>query len=62
MSKESLIESFRMEMKDADQQTYTASVDSFTNLWDYQYGYLENLPADIEDHITNRAWEFGMLE
>lgn len=60
--KESLIRSFQQEMKRANQQTFPAYVDSFTNLWQYEFGTLDGLPKDIEQFVASRALELELME
>jgi len=60
--KESLIRSFQQEVKRANQQTFLMYVDSFTNLWQYEFGTLDGLPKDIEQLIANRALELELME
>lgn len=60
--KESLIRSFRQEIKRANQRTFPLYVDSFTNLWQYEFGALDGLPKEIEQLIANRALELELME
>jgi len=60
--KESLIESFRHDVKNSNAESFPMFVDSFTNLWDYEFGSLEDLPQDVNDLIADRAIEFGLME
>ncbi|GGJ76065.1 hypothetical protein GGR02_002940 [Anoxybacillus voinovskiensis] len=60
--KESLIRSFQQEVKRANQQTFPMYVDSFTNLWQYEFGTLDELPKDIEQLVANRALELELME
>ncbi|ANB62213.1 hypothetical protein [Anoxybacteroides amylolyticum] len=60
--KESLIRSFQQEVKRANQQTFPMYVDSFTNLWQYEFGTLDGLPKEIEHLIANRALELELME
>lgn len=60
--KESLIRSFQQEVKRANQQTFLMYVDSFTNLWQYEFGTLDGLPKDIEQLVANRALELELME
>ncbi|RSK29417.1 hypothetical protein EJF36_16050 [Bacillus sp. HMF5848] len=62
MDKQSLINNFMKEIKDADQMRFPIAVDSFTNLWTYEFGSLDDLPNEIDDLIAGRALELGMLE
>lgn len=60
--KDSLIESFRHEVKSSSADTFPMFVDSFTNLWDYEFGSLDDLPQDVDDLVADRAIEYGLME
>ena len=62
MNRDSLIDSFKSEVKKSDQMTFPICVDSFTNLWQYEFGSLDDLPSDIDDIIAHRAVELGLME
>jgi hypothetical protein len=62
IKKESLIEAFKEEIKHANQMTFPIAVDSFTNLWQYEFGSFEDLPNDIDHLIAHRAIELGLME
>ncbi|WP_027410476.1 hypothetical protein [Anoxybacteroides tepidamans] len=60
--KESLIRAFKQEVKRTNQFTFPICVDSFTNLWQYEFGTLDGLPKEIEQLIAYRAIELGLME
>ncbi|MDQ0231116.1 hypothetical protein [Metabacillus malikii] len=60
--KESLLNSFRQEVKDCSEETFPKYVDSFTNIWDYEFGSLDDLPYDVDNLVADRAIEYGLLE
>lgn len=60
--KDSLLHSFREDVKSCCEDTFPVYVDSFTNLWDYEFGSLDDVPSDVNDLIANRAIEFGLME
>ncbi|MCM3164606.1 MULTISPECIES: hypothetical protein [Metabacillus] len=60
--KESLIESFRQDVKNSNADSFPMFVDSFTNLWDYEFGSLDDLPQDVDDLVADRAIEYGLME
>ncbi|MBU7593961.1 hypothetical protein [Metabacillus halosaccharovorans] len=60
--KESLIESFRHEVKHSNADSFPMFVDSFTNLWDYEFGSLDDLPHDVDELVADRAIEYGLME
>ncbi|MDQ0245992.1 hypothetical protein J2S09_003570 [Bacillus fengqiuensis] len=62
MNRDSLINSFKSEVKKSDQLTFPICVDSFTNLWQYEFGSLDDLPSEIDDIIAYRAIELGLME
>jgi hypothetical protein len=62
MNRDSLVNSFKSEVKKSDQFTFPICVDSFTNLWQYEFGSLDDLPSDIDDIIAHRAVELGLME
>ncbi|WP_233499238.1 hypothetical protein [Bacillus weihaiensis] len=59
---ESLLESFRKEVNSKNAESFPAFVDSFTNLWDYEFGSLDNLPHDVDQLVADRAVEYGLME
>ncbi|MGM0875022.1 MAG: hypothetical protein ACQEWV_09495 [Bacillota bacterium] len=62
MLKESLIDSFRNDVKNSSADSFPMYVNSFTNLWDYEFGSLEDLPHDIDNLVADRAIEYGLME
>ena len=61
-NKDSLINSFKEEVENANQMTFPIRVDSFTNLWEYKFGSLEDLPRDMDNIIADRAIELGLMD
>lgn len=59
---EELIEAFKKELKKADAYTFPICVDSFTNLWMYEFGSLDNLPKEMDHLISYRGYQLGLLE
>ncbi|MBD8068554.1 hypothetical protein [Bacillus sp. PS06] len=62
VNKDSLIDALKQGVKGADETTFPICVDSFTNLWQYEFGSLDDLPQDVDDIIANRAVELGLIE
>ncbi|MRX72418.1 hypothetical protein GJU40_09670 [Bacillus lacus] len=62
MNEESLLHSFREEMQTASSSSFPTFVDSFANLWDYEFGSLEGLPSDINEIVGHRAVEYDLYE
>ena len=62
MNRDSLVNSFKSEVEKSDQFTFPICVDSFTNLWQYEFGSLDDLPSEIDDMIAHRAVELGLME
>lgn len=62
VSRENLINAFKEEVKNADQNTFPIYVDSFTNIWEYEFGSLEDLPREIDDLIAQHAIDVGLME
>ncbi|OQP06437.1 hypothetical protein B1690_07965 [Geobacillus sp. 46C-IIa] len=58
----SLINAFKEEMKRRHPAAYPVCIDSFTNLWQYEFGSLEQLPPDIERLVAYRAAELGLAD
>ncbi|MFN2747508.1 hypothetical protein ACINLE_05625 [Bacillus sp. z60-18] len=48
MNKESLLEAFYQEIQGADEISFQKAARSFMNLWDYEYGGLDDLPEDAD--------------
>jgi hypothetical protein len=62
MNRDSLINSFKEEVRKSNQMTFPICVDSFTNLWQYEFGSLDDLPREIDELIGHRAIELGLIE
>ncbi|MBK0007544.1 MULTISPECIES: hypothetical protein [Priestia] len=62
MKTEQLIHFFKEEAIKANEQTFPIYVQSFTHLWTYKWGTLENIPEEIDDLITTRALELGLIQ
>jgi hypothetical protein len=62
LKKDSLIKAFKEEVRRSNQMTFPICVDSFTNLWQYEFGTLDDLPKEVEDLIAHRAIELGLME
>ncbi|HZG61722.1 MAG TPA: hypothetical protein VEY68_14815 [Anoxybacillus sp.] len=62
VKKDSLIKAFKEEVRRSNQMTFPICVDSFTNLWQYEFGTLDGLPKEVEDLIAYRAIELGLME
>jgi hypothetical protein len=62
INKDSLIDALKQGVEGANHLTFPICVDSFTNLWQYEYGSLDDLPQDVDDIIANRAVELGIIE
>jgi hypothetical protein len=62
VKKDSLIKAFKEEVRRSNQMTFPICVDSFTNLWQYEFGTLDDLPKEVEDLVAYRAIELGLME
>jgi hypothetical protein len=62
VKKDSLIKAFKEEVRRSNQMTFPICVDSFTNLWQYEFGTLDGLPKEVKDLIAYRAIELGLME
>jgi hypothetical protein len=62
MLKDSLINSFRSDVKNSTADSFPLYVDSFTNLWDYEFGSMDDLPHDVDALVAERAIEYGLME
>ncbi len=62
MMREDLIEAFRNDVKNSSADSFPMFVDSFTNIWDYEFGSLDDLPHDVDQLVANRAVEYGLME
>ncbi|RAK21077.1 hypothetical protein B0I26_10329 [Anoxybacillus vitaminiphilus] len=62
VKKDSLIKAFKEEVRRSNEMTFPICVDSFTNLWQYEFGTLDGLPKEVEDLIAYRAIELGLME
>ncbi|GCD81450.1 hypothetical protein [Parageobacillus thermoglucosidasius] len=60
--KDSLIKAFKEEVKRADPMTFPLCVDSFTNLWQYEFGALDGLPPEVEKLIAYRITELDLMD
>ena len=60
--KEGLIKAFKEEVKRTNPMTFPICVDSFTNLWQYEFGALDDLPPEVEKLIAYRAVELGLMD
>lgn len=60
--KDSLLNSFRSDVKNSNADSFPLYVDSFTNLWDYEFGSMDDLPHDVEALVADRAIEYGLME
>ncbi|EZP76573.1 hypothetical protein H839_14889 [Parageobacillus genomosp. 1] len=60
--RDSLIKAFKEEVKRTNPMTFPICVDSFTNLWQYEFGSLDNLPPEVEKLIAYRALELGLMD
>lgn len=62
MMREDLIDAFRKDVKNSSADSFPMFVDSFTNIWDYEFGSLDDLPHDVEQLVASRAVEYGLME
>ncbi|MGN1385766.1 MAG: hypothetical protein ACI4XS_04100 [Bacillus sp. (in: firmicutes)] len=62
MNQDRLLHEFQEELAESNNVTFPIVVDSFTNYWNYEFGSLQNLPADIDRIIAYRATELGLME
>jgi hypothetical protein len=62
VKRDSLIKAFKEEVKRSNPMTFPICVDSFTNLWQYEFGTLDDLPPEVEKLIAYRAMELGLMD
>ncbi|MFC0274001.1 hypothetical protein ACFFIX_21840 [Metabacillus herbersteinensis] len=62
MEMEGFIDSFLTEVQHASAEMFPTYVDSFTNLWEHEFGSLHGLPQDVNDLVASRAIEYGLME
>ncbi|QSB49709.1 hypothetical protein [Parageobacillus toebii] len=62
MKKDSLIKALKEEVKRSNPITFPIYVDSFTNLWQYEFGSLDDLPPEVEKLISYRIMELGLMD
>jgi hypothetical protein len=62
VKRDSLIKAFKEEVKRTNSMTFPTCVDSFTNLWQYEFDSLEDLPPEVEKLIAYRAIELGLMD
>ncbi|MED4988490.1 hypothetical protein [Parageobacillus toebii] len=62
MKKNSLIKALKEEVKRSNPITFPIYVDSFTNLWQYEFGSLDDLPPEVERLISYRIMELGLMD
>jgi hypothetical protein len=62
MKKDSLIKALKEEVKRSNPMTFPICVDSFTNLWKYEFGSLDDLPPEVEKLISYRIIELGLMD
>jgi len=62
INKDSLINAFKEEVQGSDYISFPIYVDSFANLWQYEFGSLDDLPHDVDDMIAHRAIELGLID
>lgn len=48
---ESLVKTFQREVKKANRKTYQTSIQSFLNLWSYEYNSFDYIPREIERYL-----------
>lgn len=62
MNKENLIHALETELKQSNEHTYPLYIDSFLNLWDYEFGMTDDLPGKVDDIVMNRMFELDMID
>ena len=62
MNQRDLVKKFSEDIRESNQVTFPIAVDAFTNLWNYEFGSLDNLPEDADVLIAFKARELGLLE
>lgn len=62
MDQDHLLREFQQELAETNTVTFPIVVDSFTNYWNYEFGSLHNLPADIDRIIAQQATQLGLME
>ena len=62
VNRDSLVRAFKEEVSGANQESFPIYVDSFTNLWQYEFGSLDDLPSDIDDLVAQRAIDLGLID
>lgn len=62
VNKEMLLASFQQEVKDASESSFHKAVNSFANLWDYEFGCVNDLPKDIDQWIGQAMYEYKLYQ
>ncbi|MEC1591041.1 hypothetical protein [Bacillus sonorensis] len=60
MNRESLLKAFYQEIQGADETSFQKAARSFMNLWDYEYGCLDDLP-DQADRLIGQTVHENLL-
>lgn len=58
----SLIQAFQKELKRTRPMASPRCIDSFANLWEYEFGSFETLPPDLKRLVAYRAAEIGWTD
>ncbi|MCY8089854.1 hypothetical protein MOB87_19660 [Bacillus sonorensis] len=61
MNRESLLKAFYQEIQGADETSFQKAARSFMNLWDYEYGCLDDLPEQADRLIEQTVHENLLL-
>ncbi|ALC82100.1 MULTISPECIES: hypothetical protein [Bacillus] len=59
---EMLLASFEQEVKDTSEPSFHKAVNSFANLWDYEFGCLNELPKEIDQWIGQTMYEYELYQ
>ncbi|MGE6628758.1 hypothetical protein [Bacillus sp. NPDC077027] len=62
MNRERLLHTFFDEINDADESAFTQAAHSFLNLWDYEYGHLNEMPGEVNQYIGQFAYDSELTE
>ncbi|WP_243291129.1 hypothetical protein [Bacillus sp. FJAT-47783] len=59
---ENLIQTFQKELHKANEEAFKSYIQSFLNLWSYEYNSMANIPPQIEKHLYLSDYDIVMDE
>lgn len=59
---ESLIQTFQKELHKANEEAFQSYIQSFLNLWSYEYNSIANIPPRVEKHLYLSDYDIMLNE